>query len=185
LFAEDVMRGYAVHVFDSLNKRWHSLTRRKGKYSFPTITTDIDVEDEAAITESMTSDPTKADGSSPDMRTPPSLFHWTGWSLAAQHPGTHVQKDGTSGAPANTPLATGFQFEADFQAAPQTLPRLRFGKSYKFRGRAVDVAGNRLPFGDPTLPDPHETVLINYARFEPVPQPVLLLRRKRTEGESV
>src|SRR5262249_18608600 len=71
-----------------------------------------------------------------------------------------------------------------YAVTPGTLPRLRYGTDYRVRARAVDLAGNRAPFGDPTAPDPHATAPVTYARFEPVESPVVLLRTKRTPGDS-
>jgi photosystem II stability/assembly factor-like uncharacterized protein len=184
IYAEDIARGYVVHVYDSLTKNWHSLTKRTGEYDFPAIGKSVAVADEAALSVSTTSDPTQPDGTGDEHRVSPNLFHWTGWSLAAQHPGNQLDKHGQSVQITNAPLQGGFQFAAKFQATPGSLPRLRYGQTYSFRARPVDLAGNSLPF-DAAATDKHATAPVAYTRFEPVNQPVLLMRLPRTEGESL
>jgi hypothetical protein len=55
-----------------------------------------------------------------------------------------------------------------------SLPKLRFGETYALRARAVDLAGNSLPF---TLTGPTggalATTPARYSRLEPVPSPVV------------
>jgi hypothetical protein len=72
------------------------------------------------------------------------------------------------------------------EVAPGTLPRLRFGRTYAFRARAVDLAGNSHPF-DPGLQvdDDVRTMDRMYRRFEPVQTPLLVRREEYTEGESL
>jgi hypothetical protein len=70
---------------------------------------------------------------------------------------------------------------------PGTLPRLRFGHTYRFRARAVDVGGNSLAF-DPTGSAASLSVAtapVTYLRLEAVASPQLLMRSPVTPGESV
>ena len=82
------------------------------------------------------------------------------------------------------PASSNLQLQIDYAAAPGTLPTLRFGGTYRFRARAVDIAGNSVPFtktGGFTWATPEVT----YRRFEPVPSPVLVPTAPRTPGEHV
>ena len=44
---------------------------------------------------------------------------------------------------------TPFKVRATYNVIPGSLPRLRFGSRYRFRARAVDLAGNSLGVDDP------------------------------------
>jgi len=187
LDAEDLVRGYAVHIWDSASGKWHSLLDRTGTYDFVDKPKSVKVDDEGAVSLGPTSDPLAP---SPDLYQQETLFLWSGWSLAAQRPGNTLVTD-----PAHDPNGpmqriestadADFRVQVRYKVAPKSLPRLRYGTDYRVRARAVDLAGNRVPFGDPTAADPHASAAITYARFEPVDSPVVLLRKPRTPGESV
>ncbi len=187
LDAEDVTRGYVVHVFDSITNEWHSLTSRLGTYDFVDIDKVVQVDDEAAITLAPTTSPT---GTPDDLYQQETLFVWTGWSLAAQRPGKTLVNDPH---PANSPPTARYENTADqdfrlqirYKAKPGSLPRLRFGATYQVRARAVDLAGNPLFSPIPQGADPHASQPLTYRRFEPLQAPVVLLREPRTEGETV
>ncbi len=187
LDAEDVTRGFVAHVWDSKTAKWHSLTQRMGTYEFLNKPETVKVEDEAAIIIGPTS---SFEGSTTDLYQQETLFRWPGWSLAAPRPGKAMVLDpahdtGGHSQRIESVAAEDFRLQLRFQAAKGSLPRLRFGVQYRIRARGVDLAGNRLDFGDPKAPDPHATRRITYARFEPVEGPFLLLRLPRTMGESV
>src|SRR5262249_17254351 len=84
--------------------------------------------------------------------------------------------------PQNKP-ATEFQLETRFRVTPGSLPRLRYGKAYRMRARAVDLAGNSRPM------DIAEDVLATaprvFYRAEAVPPTVVVLRGWLSEGESL
>src|SRR5262249_50614172 len=76
--------------------------------------------------------------------------------------------------------------QVNFAPTPGSLPRLRFGHSYRLRVRTVDLAGNSEPPPPPgSTDDSHATDLITYTRFDPVDVPVVVLRDVLTEGESL
>ncbi|HEX8154471.1 MAG TPA: hypothetical protein VF698_15160, partial [Thermoanaerobaculia bacterium] len=191
LFADDVLRGYRVDVFDDQSAQWHSLCQRVGEYTLGgTPLPPIDDEGfvQPAVTESL--DKTKPR----ELRIGESLFTWSGWSLAAPRPGKTIDPEvGTDHRsrvmePSNAP-ATQFDFRTKFTATKRSLPRLRYGYSYRLRVRAADLAGN-------SVVDPGEafafqvapaevTPLTRYCRFEPVAPPVVVLQKKPVEGESL
>jgi hypothetical protein len=186
MFADDVTRGYRVDVWDSLTGDWHSLCQRSGTYTFEMGPLVREFDDEGFVTLATTQ---SADGSSTDLRLPESLFRWAGWSLSARPPGRTISSDSTAQDVAN-PATTDFKLETSFVAAKGTLPRLRFGASYQFRARAVDLAGNSLP-PDAVLDDAYSVPAqpVAYLRYEPVVAPVLVLRQPlgpdTTPGESL
>jgi hypothetical protein len=74
------------------------------------------------------------------------------------------------------------------EAAPTSLPRLRVGRTYRLRIRAVDLAGNSRAFqqGEIKVPGaPTASEAQRFLRFEPVPSPTVLRRHLDTEGESL
>jgi hypothetical protein len=183
LDAEDITRGFAVDVWDSLTKNWHSLCRRMGTYEFskpdPVITEKY--EDEGWISQGVTS---AADDSSNTLRQGEALFHWCGWSLSAPQPGKTIDADGNP-AYTGSEIDPDFNLGVSFKPVPGSLPRLRYGATYRMRARAVDLAGNRLAMGDKALSgDKHASEPLVYGRFEPVPPPVTVMRKPITEGES-
>ncbi|HXK19354.1 MAG TPA: hypothetical protein VNG33_16200, partial [Polyangiaceae bacterium] len=62
--------------------------------------------------------------------------------------------------------------------------KLRFGEQYQLRARAVDLAGNSLPLSANAPSASVVTPSQRFLRFEPLPAPVTVQRRKVVEGES-
>jgi hypothetical protein len=191
LFADDVTRGYRPDV--QVGDTWHSLCRRVGRYVLGGKGVPISfgaIRDEGYVKgASLSGEPDVED----ELYAHESVFGWDGWSLVAPRPGRTLSFDKdpqdpryqtTSVAHADNAPVTSFDVQADFEVERGTLPRLRFGQSYRFRARAVDLAGNSLPLTLPTsqsLP----TAAHVYLRYEPLQQPVLLHRSLVTEGESL
>ncbi|GAA0345512.1 hypothetical protein [Streptomyces blastmyceticus] len=204
-FVEDLVRGYRFDVQDvASGTTWHSLHRRIGTYSLPQHAggpTTLTFTDEGTVQPVVTRPP-GPDGITPDPGAPfhihESLLHWQGWSMAAPRPGKTVTDSGPDTV-TSRPMADGVPLQATFQAEPGTLPRLRFGRRYRFRARAVDLAGNSLSVDEATelldffqhVVDQTPPVLptagteFTYARYEPVSSPVLVPRERFNEGESL
>jgi hypothetical protein len=71
---------------------------------------------------------------------------------------------------------------------PGSLPQLRFGDQYQVRARAVDLAGNSAPLKAETGVAnilPAGGGLFPYLRFEPVPQPLVVLQSHPGPGASL
>ncbi|MCA1596642.1 MAG: hypothetical protein LC772_09505, partial [Chloroflexi bacterium] len=169
-YAEDLVRGYRIDVWDSISKAWHSLCKRKGAYTFPAGTATWDHSDEGFISIGATRKP-----DDPNLYLHESLFRWTGWSLCAPRPGEAIDPDSHHRNIENTP-ATPLGLSVRFAAEPGTLPTLRFGASYRFRARAADLAGNGLLLTEvPTDQDKRATAAAVYSRFDPVTSPSLVL----------
>ncbi|HMJ06781.1 MAG TPA: hypothetical protein VK474_11040, partial [Chthoniobacterales bacterium] len=195
LFAEDLVRGYRVDVFDSKSNAWHSLGQRIGHYNFlenPALLPSP-IEDEGFVQFSATEPASKP--AQRTFRTSDSLFVWDGWSLCAPRPGQSVLNSEPGdplekvrlGKPKNEAV-TKFKLEVNFEAKPRSLPRLRFGYSYRLRARVCDLAGNSAY--DPAAPEfaadvAEQTSDFPCVRYEPVAPPAMMLRAAPVEGESL
>ncbi|MBI3979067.1 MAG: hypothetical protein HY331_12860 [Chloroflexi bacterium] len=181
--AEELTRGYRFDIWDAGRNQWYSLSRRHGTYTFlqldGTPGATIEDGDEGFVSTALTQ---AADRSSPDLYLQESLFHWQGWSLAAPRPGRSIDADDLPADIHNT-ARTQFPLEVKFTATPGSLPRLRFGRTYRVRARMADLAGNGPLYTRPGLTG--ATGEIVYSRFEPISSPVILPRKARTLGESV
>jgi hypothetical protein len=208
LFADDLLRGYRVDVHDVEKNGWFSLCQRRGQYRIvddagDTLrmleddTPEVEDENNAEGVETWIEDEgyvkgastTSKDAEASDLYLHETLVRWDGWSLCAERPGKTI-KPVRSGlrqdeVPERVPnrAVTEFKLETEFRATPNTLPRLRYGRRYQMRARAVDLAGNSLP---PETEDAaHASEEISYTRFEPIIPPAVVPRLKFTEGESV
>lgn len=183
-YAEDLVQGYRVDVWDEASKRWHSLCKRVGAYHFLRNGRTETLEDEGFVSDSVTE---AVDGSSEDLFAHEAIFGWDGWSLVAPRPGRTIDKDDRA-ADIRSQAATAFRLETRFKPAPGSLPRLRFGGRYRLRARAVDLAGNSVgPESDDAskaIPAPPKEP-VSYARFDPVAPPVVVLREESKRGEDV
>ncbi len=200
LTADDILRGYRVDVF--YNGKWFSLCYRTGTMQIANRAT-ISLPSKSALEEAtQPTDPAegyitttsaakqkikKEDGTEDEiLKIHEAVFGWDGWSLTAARPGLSIPADPNEIAPrriANvTPAGYNFSVRTDVKAEPGTLPKLRFGTEYRFRARAVDLAGNSVPFE--AAPDLHASKPLVYTRFDPVVAPVLVPCAPFTEGES-
>jgi hypothetical protein len=183
LFAEDVTRGYRLDVEDARQpERWKSLHRRVGAYRVepagaPAVDLPIGPDEGFAKGASSASVP----GHEEDLYLHEALFGWDGWSLAAKRPGLAITNTGAEAVDPKNPTA--IPLYTSFDAEPGTLPRLRFGRTYRFRARAVDLAGNSVT--ERGIDPQHVTPAQVFRRFDPVPAPVVVPRRPFTEGESL
>jgi hypothetical protein len=181
-YADDLLRGYRIDVWDSQSNNWHSLCRRSGKYEFLESNLVVDIDDEGQVSSATTQ---ASDGSAPDLYLQETLFRWGGWSLCAPRPGNTIEPyaDKPEHIDNEPPPSSPFKLRTTFKAYPGSLPFLRFGRQYRLRARAVDLAGNSLPLETPGFNAASEE--ITYSRFEPVSSPTIVKRHPVTEGESV
>lgn len=187
---DDLKRGFRVDVFDAAAGRWFPLCARQGQAvildaALAPLTVDA-IDDEGFVETGATADAADA-GPNPDLYLHEVLFRWAGWSLVAARPGDTILPDDAPGAPSDD-LDPNFRLRADLAARPGSLPRLRFGRTYRLRARVVDLAGNSLPFGDPAALDfSRASAAETYWRAEPVPYPVVALRAApdTTVGEAL
>jgi hypothetical protein len=203
LLTEDVTKGHRFDVFtvSEAIPRWWSLHRRLGSYLFgtdkavalpapsPLGTTG---EDEGVSVPGATSAAnTEIEPTPDDLWVHEGVVSWNGWSLEAPRAGQQIDPDDTVGDPTmNTPSdltdpVTGFgnpQFAANFTVPNGTLPKLRFGHRYRFRGRAVDLAGNSL--APSSLDASTATAPFTHFRYEPVASPVVAETNPLGPGEA-
>jgi hypothetical protein len=210
LFAEDLLRGFRYDVFDSLTGAWHSLMAREGVFRYQPVNdtpfVSIPSQDEAIapIVPTQKSNDFQDDDSLHQQQT---LFHWTGWSLGAHRPGhaigPHYDPSDDTVIPQSIEPSAAFPVYLDppegydralfpgWQVVRGTLPRLRFGRGYAFRGRAADLAGDSVDFGNPTPTEQAEflaslpTQPVAYGRFEPINAPPLAFEDDATPGEAI
>jgi hypothetical protein len=194
-FAEDLVRGFRLDVWDSHSKAWHSLHRRNALYKIRSQT--FESKDEEGFTElAVTSG---APGSAPaqinDFYFQEAIARWAGWSLSVPPAGKHLTRDpdplkavppddpNDEDFDPENPPSTPFKMTTEFTVVSASLPSLRFGRSYRVRARAVDLCGNSLAPADPVadalaalFATPPEPEGFPYLRFEPVVAPAVVLR---------
>jgi hypothetical protein len=211
LGAADVVRGYRLDVLDEGGPGWRSLHARRVSYVKEGTPLVDPVLDEGSHHPTATGPPVPA-GADPDTGAPlyvhESFVRWDGWSLSASRPGRSLGVDPNGPDPdhpdtmpqrtTNDPLTqAGLRIETRVQ--PRSLPRLRFGHTYRLRMRTVDLAGNgldpaaadalwqrpsiTLPGGHVVTPDALASPPVRFTRFEPVPPPVII--QATPERESV
>ncbi|MEV0404027.1 hypothetical protein [Actinoallomurus sp. NPDC050550] len=173
--AEDLTYGVRVDVWDDTSKRWYSLCRRKGTYDVNGMA--ITAEDEGIVHLAHTQ---RVDD--PTIYLHESVFNWSGYSLVTNRPGSTQEmingKEVTVGPDSD---ATGpVKLKTSFHATG--LPKLRYGRSYRFRARTVDITGNSRGPEDPATDS--GSPVVEYLRFEAVTAPVLLPTAPRTTRES-
>jgi hypothetical protein len=193
VFADDLVRGYRIDVRDSQTRTWRSLHRRNGMYAVDGAPlTPFSLADEGYVQVAQL-EPTVS-GQVP--RVHESLAHWQGWSLSAPRLGKSVEASPRTADPAAA-AASLLRLRTTFTAAPGSLPRLRFTRSYQLRARIVNLAGDSLSLDEAdaliaaleptgTAPVvPQQLDAAPFQRFEPVGVPELVLREALTEGESL
>lgn len=193
-FAEDLVRGYRLDIWDSRSQSWHSLHRRSGQYAIGDANVPLSTTEEEGFVQLATTQP--APGAQPadkDLYVHEVIARWAGWSLSVPFPAKSLSRygdpldaippDGDDPKFRTDEAITPFKVRATYKAVHGSLPRLRFGVRYRVRARAVDLAGNSLAFDDVlasvlaaamALPrDPEGQV---YLRYEPVVAPLVVIR---------
>lgn len=204
LGAEDLTRGCRVDVRDMTTGEWRSLHLRSGQYTVADKLIESfggPVANDEGLVQASVTEPARIVDAPPDPGAPlhihESLFRWHGWSLSAPHPGNTIVQDGVVEDVTNQSVPT-LPLKVTASAVNGTLPRLRFGRSYQFRLRLVDIAGGGLTPDDataaldslktsgqpqPVLPD--AATGFTYRRFQPVSAPVLVPREALSDGEAL
>ena len=205
LNAEDVVRGYAVDIqvtnAAGVTTPFQSVHLRDSRLYFPGLSsvagaptgtpTSFVVSDEGYTKAAAANAPD--DGDELDLHS--ALFGWEGWSLAVQRPGRSITAATPEGdtvqtetplQPVNAPVANFPTGQFTVRAKAGSLPRLRFGSTYTLRARVIDLAGNDTSVGNAgASANMIPSASVTYLRYEPVPNPVVLLQAPLTEGEHV
>ncbi|MGD9534574.1 MAG: hypothetical protein AB7V56_12500 [Candidatus Nitrosocosmicus sp.] len=194
----DLLKGFRIDVFDSFSKKWNSLCWRRGKYQFKSpadamsnsisSNSEFEIIDEgflslaASISKNSTCDLTTLSISE-------SLMSWDGWGLCIRQPGKTIGIDSKPGLP-ESHIETDFPLGVVFSAVENKLPLLRFGGKYRFRFRAVDLAGNSI--SENSIVDPSYVIPalkfdpFVYLRSEPISSPIIVkYRNTESIGESI
>jgi hypothetical protein len=193
-YAEDLVRGYRLDVWESRTAKWLSLHRRKGTYAIGEDGLPFNTEDEEGFFQLAATQPAPhAPTNDKDLYVHEIIARWAGWSLSVPFPGKALSRyadpdmaippDGDDARYRTDEPITAFKVRATYKVVPGTLPLLRFGVRYRMRARAVDLAGNSLGVGDAiantlalsmALPaDPEGRA---YLRYEPVAAPLVVIR---------
>jgi hypothetical protein len=196
-YAEDLIRGYRLDVWDSRTNAWHSLHLRRGKYRVGDLPfTPGDEPEEGFVQLAVTQSAPGAENATKDLYVHEAIARWAGWSLSVSRPGKHlsryanaddaIPRDDDPEKFAEDQPVTPFRVTAHYKIAPKSLPLLRFGLRYRLRARAVDLAGNSLRWDDklaeslaPLFALPRDAEGFVYLRYEPVPAPLIVIRDKR------
>ncbi len=206
LYSDDVIQGYQMDIaYESNPGQWHSLHRKQDEYTwFDESNNPHPVEgiepDEGYIQLGVAEDPEDPD----DVFVSETLARWEGWSLSVRKPGYAInESDDYELKPGetikkdfvNTDKAVEnrkYQFDGDLEfrvnaqskVVPGSLPKLRFGKDYRVRIRAVDLAGNSLPLTSISeSPDQTTRKNIRYLRYEPLSSPIVFIGNELRDGE--
>lgn len=194
LYAEDLVRGYRLDVWDSRTGAWHSLHLRNAKYMVGDVPFEPNGEPEEGFVELAATQPAPgAKDHEHELYLHEAFARWAGWSLSVPRPGKHlsryanaddaIPRPGEGDKFAENQAETPFRVAAEYKLVRGSLPPLRFGVRYRLRARAVDLAGNSLRFDD-KLADafarafalPRDPEGFTYLRFEPVPAPLVVIR---------
>jgi hypothetical protein len=190
-YAEDLIHGYRLDVWDSNSNDWHSLHMRDAVYRIGEEEFKTEREEgfsQLAATEA---------APDPDHPPPDDLYlheavaRWAGWSLSVPMPGKHLSSDADPDKALDNPNenepATPFKMTTEFHAAKGSLPGLRFGRRYRIRARVVDICGNSIAADDPFanllanvgFSIPADVAGFPYLRYEPVAAPIVVVRDTR------
>jgi hypothetical protein len=196
LYAEDLVRGYRIDMWDRATRQWRSLCQREADYNIASGTVTIHVAEEGTLRlgATKTPDPT----SNPNLVwLHEALVSWTGWSLCARPPSKTIHHKGADHTDpvgdADAEVPPGLRLETGFTVMKGSLPRLRYGRSYWLRARVVDLAGNSLlPNPKDFGPEKPKDNAVAYMRYEPISAPALALVKPTpatieapAEGESM
>lgn len=197
-FAEDLIRGYRLDIWDSHTNAWHSLHLRNAEYFVGDLEFVRDTKVEEGFVQLAITQPAKdALPDTNDLYLHEALARWSGWSLSAPMPAKHLSRypkaeeavppDVHSEMFSEDEPVTPFKVRSNYQVYPNSLPRLRFGVRYRIRARVVDLAGNSLKVDDALANEisaayalPYDPEGFAYLRYEPVAAPLLVLRDSKS-----
>ena len=136
-FAEDLVRGYRIDVWDAFDGTWHSLHRRKGNYEFDAVVFTTEEEEGYTQLAAMrpAADPAAATQND-DLYLHEAVARWGGWSLSVPPPGKAISRnpDPDLAVPPDDPddrdpddrqnePVTPFHLKTTFGVAPRRRPR--------------------------------------------------------------
>jgi hypothetical protein len=190
-WAEDLVRGYVLDVYDAAYGVWCSTCERNVTYTSGSNAVSGPTSepfDEAAVqatprlVRTSRVSPTTGGG---DVLL---AFHeimlsYKGWSNAVPRPGKVLVDDDSALSQTTNPTPQ-FNLTIAESVPDGRLPPLRFGHSYSMRARVIDVANNKPPTVDPD-DDLIKTTEQPYGRLEPIPSPDLFPQSLPRLSESL
>ena len=194
LWAEDIVRGFRIDIWDEHTGVWRSLCKRVAIYTIGEgITIEVKEEGIVRFAATKSADPTSNQNL---VYLHEAILSWTGWSLTAPPPGRAIETDGsvnTTQMQSEAELPPGFNFKSSFSPLAGSLPRLRYGRKYWIRARVVDLAGNSLSLREDDFGNEYTKARARfYLRYDPIAAPVVTLVRPQggdvkppAEGESM
>ncbi|MFJ5774577.1 hypothetical protein [Streptomyces sp. NPDC093094] len=170
LTAENLVAGYRLDVFAA--GRWHSLCRRRARYTVGGVTIPSEAGQPGLLDEGFVriGSATTSPGANAALYIHQTVARWDGWSQVVPRPERVV--DPVAAEPSPFTMAT--------ETEPGSLPRLKFGSTYRFRARLVDLAGGGLRRDQPGAEDATEKIV--HRRFEPHPAPALVPTAAYVDG---
>ncbi len=198
LYADDLIRGYRVDIFDDTAKSWQSLMRRNATYKFLKASGDlattgiVALDEEGTLTFGVTRPHAPDDAPIKDLYAHEMVAHWEGWSMVVPRIGNHIDPDDKTTTDAtkkniNTPPAGyDYQVATEMEIVKGSLPRLRYGRKYRMRVRWVDICGNGAKFQELNPNDFNcSSPLVKYMRWDPIISPTIAFKAQPVEGESL
>lgn len=196
IYAEDLIKGYRIDVRSSADltkypieqQAWYSLCQQElhidARGYLPGV---IKNEGWVSVGQAYAQSPTDAADAAPYLVVAGTLTRWEGWSVCVPRPGNGQLNNGTTSAGSSNGQYNNFdRLKVSKKVQARTLPKLRYGWTYQFRIRTVDIAGNGLPLDaaitDPLTADKYITRSIVFTRPEPFGAPVLVPGAKLYEG---
>jgi hypothetical protein len=178
----DLVRGFAPQVV--WRNRTFSLTARIDAYDYRQTdgstkqllsAEEVDthpIQLEAAYARDYAEDAQQTQPST-DLHIAPSLLRWNGWSQLVKSPFDAAESANTQ----TTTCVPAPKFPVKPSYLPprkveNKLPSLRFGETYTFQIRAIDIAGNPIASQPTTKPS---AVGSQYLRHDPISAPALLV----------
>ncbi len=202
LYSDDLTQGYRMDIaYEDLPEKWYSLHQRHNDYQWHDNQNnpnkiEIDETDEGFIELAMTENPDDPN----DVFVSETLARWEGWSLSVSKPGFAINEAVDDPSPNKRDFVNKdknmelkkyafdpnleFKMGSQSKIVPGTLPRLRFGKDYRIRVRAVDLAGNSVPLD--FMPESKADTIrtnVRYMRYEPLASPIVLVGNDLRDGE--
>jgi len=167
-----VMRGYRIDVrTEPQLKARRSLCERK--VLIPSVTGYGSHMEDAGVVPPGLSTPSTAAPAGNLHKTSQLLFGWNDWSLVVPRP---------TNKPIPNPPPDSIN-PVETEIVPHTHLRMRYGKTYAFRARAVDVAGNGCTLGQADFVEPSDAWRkVEFLRRAVIPAPDLIVPYKRTSA---
>lgn len=169
LTAENLIAGYRLDVFAA--GRWHSLCQRRARYTFGGVAippAPPGLSDEGFVP---LGSATTGLAPSTALYIHETMACWDGWSQVVPRPERVVDPIPPEPSP---------PFTVAVETEPGSLPRLKFGSTYRFRVRLVDLAGGGLRRDQPGAAEATEEIV--HRRFEPHPAPELVPTAAYVDG---